>query len=140
MKFTQATIAKFKMPEGKVEHIEFDDNMPGFGLRLRNGGRREHRTYILQYKIGPKQRRMTLGNVAKIGLDEAQRKARKIFGAVAEGKDPANEKAVARAEASHTFDVIVAEFLGSRQANLKPRTFLEVQRFLLRHWKPLHRN
>ena len=139
MKFTQATVARFKMPEGKREHIEFDDSMPGFGLRVRNGGMREHRTYILQYKIGPKQRRMTLGNVAKIDLNEAQRKARKIFGKIAEGKDPANEKAVARTEASHTFDVIASDFLRVQQANLKPRTFMETERFLLKHWKPLHR-
>ena len=65
---------------------------------------------------------MTLGNVAKIGLDEAQRKARKLFGKIAEGKDPANEKAVARTEASHTFDVIASEFLRVQQAKLKPRT------------------
>src|SRR5262245_6437112 len=117
MKFTHAGITKFKMPEGKIEHIEFDDNMPGFGLRIRNGGTREHRTYIVQYKIGPNQRRITMGNVAKISLSEAERKARKVFGALAEGKDPANDKAVARAEASHTFDVIVGEFLQSRQAN-----------------------
>ena len=139
MKFTQAAVAKFKMPEGKLEHIEFDDNMPGFGLRVRNGGKREHRTYILQYKIGPKQRRMTLGNVAKIDLNEAQRTARKIFGRIAEGKDPANEKAVARTDASHTFDAIASEFLRVQQAKLKPRTLIETQRFLQKHWKPLHR-
>jgi integrase len=139
MKFTQASVAKFKMPVGKREHIEFDDNMPGFGLRVRNGGEREHRTYILQYKIGPKQRRMTLGNVAKVQLDEAQRKAKKLFGAIADGKDPANEKAIARNEASHTFDVIVSEFLQVQRAKLKPRSLVETQRFLQKHWKPLHR-
>jgi integrase len=139
VKFTQATITKFKLPEGKLEHIEFDDNMPGFGLRVRNGGKREHRTYILQYKIGPKQRRITLGNVAKIDLDEAHRKARKLFGKIADGKDPANEKAVARTEASHTFDVIASDFLTVQQALLKPRSFIETHRFLRKHWKPLHR-
>jgi len=139
MKFTQAAIAKFKMPAGKVEHIEFDDNMPGFGLRIRNGGNREHRTYIVQYKISPKQRRMTLGSVAKIGLDEARRKARRMFGAIADGKDPANDKAVARAHASHTFDVLVSEFLRVQQTRLKPRSFIETQRFLQKHWRPLHR-
>jgi integrase len=127
------------MPEGKLEHIEFDDSMPGFGLRVRNGGQREHRTYILQYKIGPKQRRITLGNVAKIGLDEAHRKARKLFGRIADGEDPANEKALARTEASHTFDVIASDFLTVQQALLKPRSFIETQRFLQKHWKPLHR-
>src|SRR5262249_28480282 len=139
MKFTQATVNRFKMPSGKCEHIEFDDNMPGFGLRVRKGGEREHRTYILQYKIGPKQRRMKLGNVAKVQLDEAQRKARKLFGAIADGKDPANEKAIARTEASHTFDVIVSEFLQVQRAKLKPRSLVETQRFLQKHWKPLHR-
>src|SRR5262245_22464259 len=139
MKFSQASVAKFKLPEGKLDHIEFDDNMPGFGLRVRNGGKREHRTYILQYKIGPKQRRMTLGSVAKIGLAEAQKKARKLFGAVADGKDPANEKAVARTEASHTFDVIASEFLRMQQAKIKPRSYEETQRFLQKHWRPLHR-
>jgi len=138
MKFTQATVAKFKLPEGKLDHIEFDDSMPGFGLRVRNGGKREHRTYILQYKIGPKQRRMSLGNVSKIDLEAAQRMARRLFGKIAEGKDPANDKAVARTEASHTFDVIASEFLRVQQAKLKARTFCETQRFLRKHWKPLH--
>ena len=137
MKFTQSAVTKFKMPQGKREHIEFDDGMPGFGLRLRNGGKREHRTYILQYKIGPKQRRITLGNVAKIDVDEARRKARRLFGKIADGKDPANEKAVARAEASHTFDVVASQFL--MDPKLKPRTLVETQRFLQKHWKPLHR-
>jgi integrase len=139
MKFSQASVAKFKLPGGKLDHIEFDDNMPGFGLRVRNSGTREHRTYILQYKIGPKQRRITLGSVAKIGLGEAQRKARKHFGAIADGKDPANEKEVARTEASHTFDVIASEFLGVQQAKIKPRSHEETQRFLQKHWKPFHR-
>src|SRR5262245_39724975 len=121
MNFTQANVAKFKLPTGKLDHIEFDDSMPGFGLRVRNGGKREHRTYILQYKIGPKQRRMTLGSAAKIGLDEARRKARKLFGAIADGKDPANEKALARTHASHTFDVLVSEFLRVQPAKLKRR-------------------
>ena len=136
MKFTQATVTKFKMPKGKLEHIEFDENMPGFGLRVRDGGKREHRTYILQYKIGPKQRRMTLGNVAKIGLDEAQRKARRLFGKIADGKDPANEKAVARTEASHTFDVIASEFLRVQQAKAQTaQPTIETQRFLQKHWR-----
>jgi hypothetical protein len=66
MKLTQTAIAKFKMPKDKREHIEWDEAMPGFGLRCRAGDVREHRTFIVQYKIGAKHRRMTLGNAAKI--------------------------------------------------------------------------
>src|SRR5262249_23376008 len=139
MKFTQANVAKFKLPVGKLDHIEFDDNMPGFGLRVRNGGKREHRTYIVQYKIGPKQRRMTLGSAAKIGLDEARRNTRKVFGARAERKDPATDKAVARTHASITFDVLASDFLRVQQTRLKPRSFIDTQRFFQKHWRPLHR-
>jgi hypothetical protein len=58
----QAFCSEITLAASELLHIEFDDSMPGFGLRVRNGGKRKHRTYILQYKIGPKQRRMTLGN------------------------------------------------------------------------------
>src|SRR6516165_2127356 len=93
MKFSQTTITKFKMPAGKVEHIEFDENMPGFGLRVRAGDKGEHRTFIVQYKIGDKHRRVSLGDVRKVTLKDAQERARAIFGKVWDGKDPANEKA-----------------------------------------------
>ncbi len=74
MKFKQANVARLVIPAGKTEHIEFDELMPGFGLRIgasANGVK--HRTFIAQYKIGAKHRRMTLGNAAKVTLEGAQR-------------------------------------------------------------------
>ena len=139
MKFTEATVVKFRMPPGKAEHIEFDDTMPGFGLRIRAGGRKEHRTFILQYKIGAKHRRLTLGNVAKIDLAEARKTAREHFGKIARGKDPANEKAAARSEAGQTFGLIAADYLDVQRGRLKPRSFDGAQRYLSKHWKPLHK-
>jgi hypothetical protein len=43
---------------GKSEAIFFDDDIPGFGLRVRAGG---SRTFVFQYKLGAKHRRMALG-------------------------------------------------------------------------------
>ena len=40
MKLTKATVGKPRVPEGKSELIVFDEDMPGFGLRLRAGGSR----------------------------------------------------------------------------------------------------
>ena len=139
MKFTQASIASFKIPAGKSEQIEFDETMPGFGLRVRAGGRKEHRTFIAQYKIGAKHRRMTLGNVAKVDLETARKKAKQIFGKVADGKDPASDKAVARSEASRTFQTASEDFLAAQRLRLKPRSMEDTERFLKKHWKPLHR-
>src|SRR5215472_3459078 len=138
MKLTQAASDRFKIPAGKSEHIEFDDGMPGFGLRVRAGDKRQHRTFIAQYKIGSKHRRITLGNVSKVTLDDAQRRAKSIFGKVADGKDPANEKAEARQTASHTLGAKITDYLEAKAATMKPRSYSETKRHLEAHWKPLH--
>jgi hypothetical protein len=54
MEFTQSAVDRFKIEDGKAEHIEFDKGMPGFGLRIRVGDKKQHRTFIAQYKIGSK--------------------------------------------------------------------------------------
>jgi integrase len=138
MKFTKASITRFRLPPDKSEHIEFDDAMPGFGLRVRAGDKREHRTFIAQYKIGAKHRRITLGNVAKVTLEDARQRARIIFGKVADGKDPANEKAEARQAASHTLGSVIARYLEAKEAGLKASSYRETKRHLENHWKPLH--
>jgi integrase len=138
MKFTQAAVDKFKIEAGKTEHIEFDDAMPGFGLRVRVGDKKQHRTFIAQYKIGTKHRRITLGNVAKVTLEDAQKRARIIFGKVADGKDPANQKAEARQIASHTLGAKIADYLEAKAVTMKPRSYEETKRHLEKQWKPLH--
>jgi hypothetical protein len=58
MKLTQPVVNGLALPPGKTDAIFFDDDVPGLGLRLRAGGKR---SWIFQYQIGTKQRRMTLG-------------------------------------------------------------------------------
>lgn len=58
MKFTQRDIAGLSVPAEKPEAIFFDDEIAGFGLRLREGG---SRSWVFQYKIGSKHRRITFG-------------------------------------------------------------------------------
>ena len=40
MKLTSKTAAALTLPAGKSEVIVFDDDIPGFGVRLRAGGER----------------------------------------------------------------------------------------------------
>src|SRR6516162_3690237 len=138
MKFTQAEVHRFKIKAGKSEHIEFDESMPGFGLRIRAGDKAEHRTFIAQYKIGAKHRRITLGDVRKVTLENARKEARRIFGKVANGHDPANEKAERRSAASHTLDATMARYLEAKATEFKPRSMVEVTRHLQKHWQPIH--
>ena len=69
MKLTKATIEQLKLPAGKSEAIVFDEGLPGFGLRTRAGGKR---TWIVQYRLGSKQRRVTIGTVETLNADEAR--------------------------------------------------------------------
>ncbi len=38
MKLIKTNVAKITVPPGKTEVIEFDDDIPGWGLRVRIGG------------------------------------------------------------------------------------------------------
>jgi hypothetical protein len=73
MKLTTTTVRTAKLPPGKTDHIEWDDDVPGFGLRIREGGSRR---FCFQYTLGTKDRRMTLG----VATPETVARARKIAG------------------------------------------------------------
>ena len=73
MRLTKANVAKLSLPEGKSELLVFDEALAGFGICLRYGGKR---TWIAQYRIGSKQRRMSLGSIETLDAEEARRRAR----------------------------------------------------------------
>ena len=135
MRLTRPNVARLSLPPGKGEAIVFDDALPGFGIRLRAGGKR---TWIAQYRLGAKQRRITLGTVETVDPDEARKLARSALAKVQLGGDPQAEKADSRARASVTLGVIADSYLARAQGRLKPRSYEEVERHLKRHWKPLH--
>ena len=70
MKLTQRTIDTLDLPAGKTEAILFDDDLPGFGIRIRRGGTR---TFVFQYKLGARHRRITLGKTAALSLVQARK-------------------------------------------------------------------
>lgn len=135
MKLTQTGIAKAKLPAGKAEAFYWDDEMPGFGLRLRSGG---SRIFVIQYKVGAKHRRITLGSASKITADDARKSAKRIFGKLADGKDPANERVMTKAQAALTLGAAVEDFIKRQEGHVRPRTLEETARYLRKHWKPLH--
>ena len=136
MKLNKQTIAGLSVPAGKSEAIVFDDDLPGFGIRLRAGGSRK---WIVQYQVGRKQRRVTLGHVGGLAPDKARQKAGDMLAAVRLGQDPQDDKLKARVEAERTLGAVIERYLERQRQRLRPRTILEVERHLNIHWKPLHR-
>ena len=135
MKLTAATIRTIVPVPPKTDIIEFDDAVPGFGVRARKGG---SKVYVVQYTIGEKTRRMSLGKVELQGVDKARDKAKDILAAVRMGQDPAGEKQRDRTTATDTFKAVADRFLAFQKTQLRPRSYDDVERHLMMHGKSLH--
>src|SRR5208282_4506284 len=108
--------------------IFFDDELPGFGLRLRERG---SRSFVFQYKLGAKQRRMALGEATALNLAGVRKTAEKLYARVKLGQDPASDKAEAQAKAVHTFKAAADKYLEQCRARLRERTYPDLERHLL---------
>src|SRR5215471_12267092 len=92
-KLTTATARDLELPSGKTDLIEWDENFPGFGVRLRAGHNRVSRMWVYQYDFAGHTRRRTIGNVNAISIDDARKTAGQLQSKVRLGDDPALEKA-----------------------------------------------
>lgn len=120
-----------------TDEIHWDTEVAGFGFRLRRGGKR---TWVLQYKINGSDRRLTIGPYPGITPKAAREIAQSKLAEIWQGRDPQADKreAKARAQAQILLRTVIDNFLADKQAELRPSSFSEMQRYLLNHWKPLH--
>jgi integrase len=135
MRITAATIRTLTLPRGKTDHIAWDDLVPGFGVRLRAGG---SAGFVFQYAIGRKQRRMSLGMVTAVPIGAARKTAEELYARVKLGQDPAGQRAGVKIKAAETFAAISARFLAYQRTRLRPRSYPDVERHLLKHSRTLH--
>jgi integrase len=132
MRLSKQSVASLRIPAGKPYHIEWDEVLPGFGVRVNPTGK----VWVVQYRAGGKSRRETIGRVDTVSLDVAREAAKKTLAKVQLGADPHAEKAQAKARAKITFEAVAERYLKHAQDRLKPRSFEEVERHLKKHWQP----
>jgi integrase len=135
MKLNDKTIRDLVCPIGRTEGVFFDDDMPGFGLRIRASGAR---SWLAQYAIGRRSRKVTLGSPPTVTAGTARAAAQKILSAARTGHDPAGEKAKAREQAASTVGALLPAFLERAAECLKPKTVSENRRNLMRYCRQLH--
>jgi integrase len=155
VRLTAKGIGGLKLPAGKADQLFWDDDIPGLGLRLRAGG---SRSWVFQYAIGKKQRRLSLGAATpesftthkgqdgtgkQLGIRE---QAAHLHAKVKLGQDPAGEKQQARETAADTFEQVAERFLAFQKAHggkdgkgLRDSSYVEAERHLIMHAKTLHR-
>src|SRR3954467_9608417 len=68
------------------EYFIWDDDLPGFGLRVLSRGRKR---YIVQYRAGRRSRRISLGPATVLTCEQARNRAITIIAATKNGEDPA---------------------------------------------------
>jgi integrase len=149
MKLTDETVKEARCPDGQKDKLFFDEVLPGFGLRVTKGG---SRIFILQYNVGKKKRRTTLGIWgAELTTTKARRKAETLRGQVRDRRDPVAERRAAQAEtllaeaqaqaaaaaAAYTVETLISEWtahhLSARSASYRKRVPVEL-RGALKPW------
>jgi integrase len=135
MKLTPRVVAGLAKEKIAQERIVWDDELSGLGLRMRPGG---SRNWVYQYKLGTKQRRITLGALSAVGLVKARQTAGDLHAKVRLGQDPAVTKAQTKEQASETFDVVAKRFLAHKEARVSETYYDEMKRHLLTYAKKLH--
>jgi integrase len=133
-KLTAKTIDAQKLGPGKNEAIIYDEDIPGFGLRIREGG---SRTLVLSYKIGRRSRRLNLGPAVREAFPDVRKRALDLLAQVRLGQDPAATKDAGRQHAVETFEKIAERFLVEHAKEVKPKTHKDSERYLIIAAKPL---
>jgi integrase len=137
MKFTKDAVTALTPPPGKADHIEWDTEVPGFGVRLRG----ETKRWVVQYRIGSQQRRESLGDTRKVRLDDARKIARQRFAQAELGTDPAAERKRSKAAAvaaKLTLAAVATRYLDAKGDMHRPRTRSQARLHLTGpHWLPL---
>jgi integrase len=123
MKLTTAIARNLEPPSGKTDYIEWDEDFPGFGVRVRLGRNRVSRTWVYQYDFAGRTRRITLGNVNAIGIDDARKTAGQLQSKVRLGDDPVLEKAEKLERAAYTFANVLKNFLEVQKRTTRASTW-----------------
>lgn len=141
MKLSAKTVAAASLPRGKADVIHFDDDLPGFGYRLRAGaGGKVLRSYVAQYRRVGATRRVLLGSAEVLTAEQARQAARKVLAAVALGQDPQADKADRRDKDRVSIRAVVDQYLAVKRGEVRPKTFVEIARYLTDkgYFGPLH--
>jgi integrase len=98
---------------GGRDYVIWDDELPGFGLRVFTSGKR---SYVIQYRTRGRSRRYTIGLHGVWTPETARREAKVQLGRVAQGENPAEERELDRK--ALTMKQLCEQYLADMQAGL----------------------
>lgn len=135
VKLTNTSVLGLTSPAGQeTSAIYWDAELTGFGVRVSPKGKA---VFFVQYrdKLG-KQAKQSIGEVGIVKADKARDEARTALSRVQLGGNPQRELQAKR-QGDKVIDLIEA-YLKPAKARLKPRSYAEAERALMKAAKPLH--
>lgn len=127
---TELVVRNASPPESG-QYVIWDKSLPGFGLRVSQGGTR---SYVVMFYEGPRKRRVTIGKYPALGLGEARAEAKRILAGVMLGTAP--EMPSMAAPVLH-FTAALDAFVETHcRRNNREATARETERLLRRHFEP----
>ncbi len=128
------TVVESVEPDSARDRLVWDDDLPGFGLRVTRTG---SKSYVIQYRApGSRQsRRLTIAKVGKITTEQARKVARSLLAEVVQGGDPAKARQASRE--APTMKELLERFDREHIAvRLKPKTAAPYRRLIESHIRP----
>ena len=145
MKLDADTIKILELPLGKTDVIFFDDDLIGFGIRLRGDGGRLRRSWITQYRVKGRTRRFRIGDVETINAKRARDAAGKVLANVKLGNDPQSKKEEDRKIVARTLKSVADEYLEMKKFEMdkgkyRPASYRVTKLYLTgkAYFGPLH--
>jgi integrase len=115
-------------PRKGEDQFDWDSKLMGFGSRVRNG----RKTWVVQFRLKDThlQRRLKIGDAAKLSEAKAREQARKILARAQLGHDPAAERKQSREDSRFTFKTVAMDYLKVKKAEVRSSTFAGITRYL----------
>ena len=124
-RITQKLISKLNPPPtGNL--IEYDSEIPGFGVRITAGGAV---AFVLNYRILGRERRYTIGRYPELTATAARERALQLRGRVLDRHDPLEERERDRTEP--TLGDLAAQYLEQYAAHHKRLTSIRDDRHMI---------
>ncbi|MBD0275148.1 MAG: DUF4102 domain-containing protein, partial [Acetobacteraceae bacterium] len=89
MRLGKREVDALNCPAGRRDTMVFDDELPGFGLRVTAAGTK---IFLYQYRVGPKVRRLVLGEYGTLTPAQARTLAERARAQARAGGDPAADR------------------------------------------------
>lgn len=137
----QKTVAALKLDGEERDHIYRDDDLHGFGIRVRyDSNGRLTKVWCVQYRIGDNQRRQSIGKFPRMNAAAARTKAGAWLNKVHEGVDPAGEREAAKIADALKFHIAIEQYLAKQRESVRESTYIGVEGYLTKpkYFGPLH--